>query len=120
MQRLQYLVTNPNLVIDAADDTGLEIITGVGRHTYETQSFALKVAVEQVLQRRNLAYQQGSNAGIVRVPLPSLQRFTQLELRQDLVSKFLHGAGWRYLTVFGGIFGAVSAVYVVPKILLQT
>ena len=112
-------MTNPDLVFDAVDDTGLEIITGVGKHTQEGRSFVLKMAVEQLLQRRKLAYQQGSNAGTVRVPLPSLQRFTQLELRQDLISKFLHDAGWRYLTVFGGIFGAVSAVYVVPKLLLS-
>lgn len=120
MQRLQYIVSQPDLVVDAVDDTGLEIITGIGKHTHEDRTFGMKTAVEQVLQRHKLKHQQGSNPGVVRVPLPVLQRYLQLQLRQHLLSEFLHGAGWRYLTVFGGMFSAVSAMYVVPKLLLQT
>lgn len=120
MQRLQYLVTQPDLVEDAVDDKGLEIITGIGRHTREGRTFVLKAAVQQVLQQHRVKFLKGSNAGIVRVPLPSLQRFIQLESQQRLISEFLHGAGWRYLAVFGGLFSAVSAMYVVPQLLLQT
>ena len=118
MQRLQYIVSQPDLVMNATDYTGLEIVTCVGRHTHASRTFVLKSAVKQVLRQRHLQGVQGSNAGVVRVPLPSLQRYVQRELRQNLLLGFLQGAGWRYLTLFGGICSAVSAVVVVPKLLM--
>lgn len=120
VQRLEYILRHPDLVI-SADETipGLEIITGIGKHTWANRTFVLRSSVLEILAAQNLQHHTGINQGVVVVPIPVLQRYLRVQLRKSLISKFLEGASLRYFFVLCGVYGGVSAMHAVPLLLSQ-
>ena len=120
LQRLDYILRHPDLVINADEtNAGLEIITGIGKHTWANRTFVLRSTVLELLAAQNLQNHTGINQGVVVVPIPVLQRYLRVQLRKSLISQFLEGASLRYFFVLCGVFGGVSAMHAVPVLLSQ-
>ena len=121
MQRLQYLVARPYLLEgDNTSEQCLEIITGSSKHSAKVAGgISMKTIVRSQLAKLQLACVKGSNPGRLQIPHPALYQYVQQEKHSMTRSTFLHEASIRYLIVFGGISGVLSAMYVVPKLLTE-
>ncbi|PRW51133.1 Glutathione S-transferase theta-2B [Chlorella sorokiniana] len=96
---------------------GLNIITGVGRHSKGDRGGVLKAAVQQVLQQQGLGtVDDPTNEGVVIVPWPVLAAY--LEQQREAMDKdhFFSAARMRYLYVLSGVAGLAAAANLLPRL----
>lgn len=95
-------------------------MAGVGKGSLHGQAVVKRIA-EEVLVRNGLRFEVlENNPGRIIVRRRTLEKFAMSQYSSSQESILLHGLSVWYITLFGGAFSAVSAVYLIPRILAAT